>query len=566
MRLAKSIHSPASGEDRLHAPAQRQGAALVVVLVVIVLLSLSAYTFTELMLAEVEATERYGRGALSQAFADSGVELAAAWLFEVPEEEPHDLYHNPELFQSVLLQDSTVERGRGRVSLVAPVESDLSGKQIRFGLIDESARLNPNALIGFGLDEELTREMLMYLPDMTEEIADAILDWVDADDDPRTYGAESDVYLTFSPPYEAKNGPLESVDELLLVAGVTPELLYGEDANRNGLLDPNENDGEATPPFDNADGVLNPGWAEFLTVHSRESNLRPDGTPKININQPLLTVLYDELAEEFGEDSGIPQFITAYRLNGSDNVPPLYPEGSENTTGDIETDEALQNVAKSLARSFASGGDEIVTRGGMDITAGPSYDFVSLYDLIDAEVTVQVQEGSVTVPGISTLASPWTSAPGDLAESLPVIFENFTIRDAQIIEGRININQARLECLLGLPDMPPDLAEAIVAAAPQFVEGQPTSDVLSYRTTTGWLLIEGMTDLTTMRLLDRYLTVRGSVYRANAVGHFDRGGPVARVEAVIDSTFTPPRVVFQRDLSHLGPGYRIDQLSHSFVE
>ena len=111
--------------------------------------------------------------------------------------------------------------------------------------------------------------------------------------------------------------------------------------------------------------------------------------------------------------------------------------------------------------------------------------------------------------------------------------------------------------------MPLDLAEAIVAAAPQFVDGQPTSEMLSYRTTTGWLLIDGLADLTTMRLLDRYLTVRGSVYRVNAVGHFDRGGPVARIEAVIDSTITPPRAVFQRDLSHLGPGYRIDQLTRS---
>ncbi|MCA9024400.1 MAG: general secretion pathway protein GspK [Planctomycetaceae bacterium] len=542
----------------------RGGTALVVVLVVIVLLSLAAYTFTELMLAETEATERYGRGALTQAFADSGVELAAAWPFQAPEQDPVDLYHNPEIFRAALLQDHAVERGRGRVSLVAPVESDSTGTQIRFGLIDESARLNPNALIGFGLDDDLTREMLMYLPDMTEDVADAILDWVDTDDDTREYGAETDVYLTFTPPYEAKNGPLESVDELLLIAGVTPELLYGEDANRNGLLDPNENDGEATPPLDNADGVLNPGWAAFLTVHSRESNLRPDGTPKININQPLLTVLYDELAEEFGEDSGIPHFITAYRLNGSTNLPPLYPEGSDNTTGDIETDEALQNAAQSLAKSLGGGTGSAVTRGGMDITVGPSYDFISLYDLIGAEIEVDIIKGATS--STETLVSPWGSASGELAESLPFIFENFTIRDAEFIEGRINVNQARLECLLGLPDMPPDLAEAIVAAAPQFVEGQPTSDVLSYRNTTGWLLIDGLTDLTTMRLLDRYLTVRGGVYRVNAVGHFDRGGPVARVEAIIDSTITPPRVVFQRDLTHLGPGYRIDQLSPSSVE
>ncbi len=542
----------------------REGTALIVVLVVIVLLSLAAYTFTELMLAETEATERYGRGALTQAFADSGVELAAAWLYALPEEDPIDLYHNTELFRAALLQDNTFERGRGRVSLVAPVESDLTGTQIRFGLIDESARLNPNALIGFGLDDELTREMLMYLPGMTEDVADAILDWVDADDDTRDYGAETDVYLMFSPPYEAKNGPLESVDELLLVDGVTPELLFGEDANRNGLLDPNENDGEATPPLDNADGLLNPGWAAFLTVHSRESNLRPDGSPKININQPLLTVLYDELADEFGEESGIPQFITAYRLNGSSNLPPLSPEGSDNTTGDLETDEALQGIAESLAKSLGGGSGAVVTRGGMDITAGPGYDFISLYDLIDAEVEVDRVNGTTT--STETVVSLWSSSPGDLAESLPFLFENFTIRDAAIIEGRINVNQARLECLLGLPDMPPDLAEAIVAAAPVIVDGQATADVLSSRTTTGWLLIDGLADLTTIRLLDRYLTVRGGVYRVNAVGHFDRGGPVARVEAIIDSTLTPPRIVFQRDLTHLGPGYRIDQLSPSSVK
>ncbi|MEZ6051920.1 MAG: type II secretion system protein GspK [Planctomycetaceae bacterium] len=541
----------------------RGGTALVVVLVVIVLLSLAAYTFTELMLAETEATERYGRGALTQAFADSGVELAAAWPFQAPEQDPVDLYHNPEIFRAALLQDHAVERGRGRVSLVAPVESDSTGTQIRFGLIDESARLNPNALIGFGLDDDLTREMLMYLPDMTEDVADAILDWVDTDDDTREYGAETDVYLTFTPPYEAKNGPLESVDELLLIAGVTPELLYGEDANRNGLLDPNENDGEATPPLDNADGVLNPGWAAFLTVHSRESNLRPDGTPKININQPLLTVLYDELAEEFGEDSGIPHFITAYRLNGSTNLPPLYPEGSDNTTGDIETDEALQNAAQSLAKSLGGGTGSAVTRGGMDITVGPSYDFISLYDLIGAEIEVDIIKGATS--STETLVSPWGSASGELARACRSSSRISRSEMRSSLRGG-SMSIRRLECLLGLPDMPPDLAEAIVAAAPQFVEGQPTSDVLSYRNTTGWLLIDGLTDLTTMRLLDRYLTVRGGVYRVNAVGHFDRGGPVARVEAIIDSTIMPPRVIFQRDLTHLGPGYRIDQLSPSSVE
>jgi len=45
-----------------------------------------------------------------------------------------------------------------------------------------------------------------------------------------------------------------------------------------------------------------------------------------------------------------------------------------------------------------------------------------------------------------------------------------------------------------------------------------------------------------------------------AIGSFDGGGAVARVEAVIDATKIPPAVISRRDLSNLGPGYRSDQL------
>ncbi len=87
--------------------------------------------------------------------------------------------------------------------------------------------------------------------------------------------------------------------------------------------------------------------------------------------------------------------------------------------------------------------------------------------------------------------------------------------------------------------MTSELAEAILSSAPDIADGQDVTDLLAYRTTTGWLLIDGMTDLLTLRQLDRYLTTRGDVYRVNSVGHFDRGGPIARVEAVtVDSPNT----------------------------
>jgi hypothetical protein len=281
----------------------RGGSALIVVLVLIVMLSLAAYTFSETMIVENESAEFALRQAQARACAESGIEYAAVVLgTEEDPEQPLTLYHDPAQFAGILVRDSSIEQARGRFTFVAPLESDSTGTRVRAGLIDESAKLNLNAISSFGLDEEQSAAMLINVPGMTDEIADAILDWIDEDDEQRSLGAESDEYESLSPPYLARNAPLESLDELLLVQGVTPQLLYGEDANRNGLLDPNENDGDASLPLDNADGLLDPGWSAYFTVNSRESNLRADGTEKIDVNQDLLADLYDQIKEELGED------------------------------------------------------------------------------------------------------------------------------------------------------------------------------------------------------------------------------------------------------------------------
>lgn len=60
-------------------------------------------------------------------------------------------------------------------------------------------------------------------------ILDAITDWMDADTAKHPNGAESEYYLGLRPPYRAKNARLDSVDELLMIRGVTPELYFGVD-------------------------------------------------------------------------------------------------------------------------------------------------------------------------------------------------------------------------------------------------------------------------------------------------------------------------------------------------
>jgi type II secretory pathway component PulK len=56
-------------------------------------------------------------------------------------------------------------------------------------------------------------------------LADAILDWTDADDDARPHGAERRWYAAERPAREPANRPLRSVGELLLVRGVAAAAL-----------------------------------------------------------------------------------------------------------------------------------------------------------------------------------------------------------------------------------------------------------------------------------------------------------------------------------------------------
>ncbi|MFI5357952.1 MAG: helix-hairpin-helix domain-containing protein, partial [Opitutales bacterium] len=140
-----------------------------------------------------------------------------------------------------------------------------------FGLVDECAKLNLNTA---------TLAMLEGLPGMTPDLATAIIAWRT----PGGGGGVSNDYSTLNPPRLNKGAPFETVDELRLVNGATLDLLLGEDANRNGALDANEDDGDLSPPHDNHDGILQPGILEYVTVYSLQPNVHADGTRRVDIS------------------------------------------------------------------------------------------------------------------------------------------------------------------------------------------------------------------------------------------------------------------------------------------
>ena len=152
--------------------------------------------------------------------------------------------------------------------------------------IDEAGKLNLNTA---------TEAQLRALPEMDEATAAAILDWRDRDQNARPGGVEGAYYSSLSPPYPIRDGPFQSLRELLLVKGVDAGTFFGEDTNLNGRLDPNEDDGDETPPADDSDGQLQAGWAAWLTCYSYEANTDSLGDQRIDLTRTNQSELASKL-------------------------------------------------------------------------------------------------------------------------------------------------------------------------------------------------------------------------------------------------------------------------------
>ncbi|MEY2788184.1 MAG: hypothetical protein RLZZ34_1327 [Verrucomicrobiota bacterium] len=246
------------------------GFVLVGVLIVVMLLSMIALSLMFRMRSEETAGATGSASEQGWATAMSGVReamrLASAF-------QPGDTtwMDAPERFKDRVLYDDGGEEWRWTLYSANPEGG------IRFGLTDEGSKLNLNAA---------TTSMVSRLPGMKTSLTDALLDFVDADDVPRPEGAEQEYYNALPQPYRIHNGPLSTVEQLLLVRGFTPAVVLGEDANRNFSLDPNEDDGDEREPPDDADGRLQPGLLPLLTVYSREPNTDRTGRRRFNLNTP----------------------------------------------------------------------------------------------------------------------------------------------------------------------------------------------------------------------------------------------------------------------------------------
>lgn len=232
---------------------RERGSVLVIVLwVAIGLVSIALY-FANSMNYELTASDNRVNGLA----ADQAIEGAARYVAFVLQ----NFATNGAMPDSTQFKCAAVPVGDAKFWLIGrDPGGNNNATDPYFGLVDEGGKLNLN---------NTSTNVFQYLPNMTVDFADAIMDWRG------TNGVVSLNYTSLG--YEPKNSPFETVDELHLVYGANSDLLVGEDLNRNGVLDKNEKDL-------NGNGELDPGLLEYVTVYTREPNFHSDGSMMTNVN------------------------------------------------------------------------------------------------------------------------------------------------------------------------------------------------------------------------------------------------------------------------------------------
>lgn len=510
----------------------RRGTVLLLVLVVVVLLSLSAYAFTTLMQTEREAAQLMTRQLQSKYLVDSGVTKTRLLLSydDLTIKEKGGLWDNEAFHNVEVSVDQQDPNNIGKFTIISPGVDEVGNPEgFRYGLVDESSRLNLNVLpiVDNYPPGGVARQLLMALPDMNEEIADSILDWLDEDDEPRDFGYEGEYYEGLPNPYSCKNGPLDSLDELLLVRGVTPQLLFGNDTNRNGILDQSEN-GENSA----IDADLQLGWINYLTLFSKESNTNDDGLVRVNINNPNLEQLYEDLGSSFNEQWRL--FIIMARVNGLMTLDEL-EEGQEPVATEPFVDldfDALESTTT----------------------------FNQILDLIGTFTTLQDPESGESI----ILASPLQIGPA-FGLNLLTAMENMTTFEGEVIPGRINIMQAPRLVMLGIPGFNEEIVDEIIVKREGDFELLAPEGADVNRKHETWLLTEGLVDLPTMQSVMPFICTGGDVFKAEVIGYFDDLVGSSRAEVYLDTTQPLPRILFWRDKSHLQSGYNIDILGRDLI-
>ena len=96
--------------------------------------------------------------------------------------ENDGLHDNVALFRARVVMDDPAQNSTGVFSIISPRIEEEKVQGVRFGLTNESAKLNLAVLLAWEeAEQDAGRKALLALPGMSETAADSILDWIDGD-------------------------------------------------------------------------------------------------------------------------------------------------------------------------------------------------------------------------------------------------------------------------------------------------------------------------------------------------------------------------------------------------
>ena len=226
-----------------------EGIALIMTLWIMVLLIAIATEFTHATRTEINTTKNFKEEIESYYFAQAGINLAITEILQDAKfhtlDEEGEIVFGRKRFQETPqdTENSSVtelEEDTSDIKSDAELISSKNRKNIKLGkggfsysIKDINGRLNLN-IIPRNTIIKILEQSGIGAGSLRDSIADSILDWRDKDNLHRFNGAEDDYYLTLSPPYECKDDFFDSVEELILVKGMTEEILYGtENTQKN---------------------------------------------------------------------------------------------------------------------------------------------------------------------------------------------------------------------------------------------------------------------------------------------------------------------------------------------
>jgi general secretion pathway protein K len=195
-----------------------KGVALIMVLWVIAILSVVVLEFCFAMRTEVHITKNYKEEFQLYTMAEGGVQCAIAELIYKHDSRIRQLMKTKKFEEMPPEKREWLTDGRPY-----PIPFDQGTCEIR--ILSEAGKVNINIVTESTLRKIIDQFGLEG--EVKDIVVDSILDWRDPDDFYRVNGAENEYYQSLKEPYYCKNGNLDSIEELLLVRGVTPALFYG---------------------------------------------------------------------------------------------------------------------------------------------------------------------------------------------------------------------------------------------------------------------------------------------------------------------------------------------------